>query len=129
AATHGDEGAVGHEQLREIVSRVGAVAAATIAPAASAVDGDGLCLKDGEVCAPAALEAAAEALHGLGLCGLTLPRELGGQGAPPLVYFIHGELLARADASVMARYCHHAGIAMAALTLSLREGSTKVAKR
>src|SRR5690606_7433807 len=80
AATHGDEGAVGHEQLREIVSRVGAVAAAQIAPAASAVDGDGLCLKDGEVCAPAALEAAAEALHGLGLCGLTLPRELGGQG-------------------------------------------------
>src|SRR5690606_18428257 len=112
----------GAAQLRSFIERVGALAATEVAPAAAAIDAEGLALSEGEVVEGPARREATEALRGLGLYGLTLPRELGGGGAPTLLYFIHAELLARADASIMARYCHHGGIAMAALALSLSEG-------
>src|SRR6185295_13938719 len=62
----------------------------------------------------------------LDLFGLTLPRELGGTNAPLLLYFINGELLARADVSVMAHHGFHGGIAMAMLALSAIEGTTEI---
>jgi alkylation response protein AidB-like acyl-CoA dehydrogenase len=62
----------------------------------------------------------------LDLFGLTLPRELGGTNAPMLLYFINGELLARADVSVMSHHGFHGGIAMAMLALSALEGSSEI---
>jgi alkylation response protein AidB-like acyl-CoA dehydrogenase len=72
------------------------------------------------------LAAIFDKLRALGLHGLTLPRELGGANAPMLLYFICGELLGRADVSVMNHYGFHGGIAMAMLVLSMFEGSTEL---
>ncbi|MBC7173208.1 MAG: acyl-CoA dehydrogenase family protein, partial [Polyangiaceae bacterium] len=48
-----------------------------------------------------------------------------GMNAPLLLHFITSELIARADVSVMAHHRLHAGIAMAALVLSIEEGTTR----
>jgi alkylation response protein AidB-like acyl-CoA dehydrogenase len=111
---------------REVATMVGAFAAEEVAPYAAEIDRAGVRLEAGEVVFPPRLASVFARLGDMGLHGLTLPRELGGMNAPMLLYFINGEMLARADASVMAHYGFHGGIAMAMLVLSLLEGSTEI---
>jgi 3-(methylthio)propanoyl-CoA dehydrogenase len=111
---------------REVVSAVGAFAAEEIAPWAAEIDRQGVRFQNGEASFPPRLEAIFAKMAELDLFGLTLPRELGGTNAPLLLYFVNGELLARADVSVMAHHGFHGGIAMAMLVLSLLEGSTEI---
>src|SRR6266545_7379109 len=111
---------------KEVTSTVGAFAAGEVAPYAAEIDRQGVTFKDGEVVFPPRLAAIFSKMAELDLFGLTLPRELGGTNAPMLIYFMNGELLARADVSVMAHHGFHGGIAMAMLVLSLLEGSTQL---
>jgi alkylation response protein AidB-like acyl-CoA dehydrogenase len=109
---------------REVATTVGAFAADEIAPWAAEIDRQGVRFQNGEASFPPRLAGIFGKMAELDLFGLTLPRELGGTNAPMLLYFINGELLARADVSVMSHYGFHGGIAMAMLVLSLLEGST-----
>ena len=109
---------------REVATTVGAFAADDIAPWAAEIDRQGVRFQDGEASFPPRLAGIFAKMAELDLFGMTLPRELGGMNAPMLLYFINGELLARADVSVMSHYGFHGGIAMAMLVLSLLEGST-----
>src|SRR6185503_4243845 len=111
---------------REVATTVGAFAADEVAPWGAEIDRQGVHFKNGEVTFPPRLAGIFSKMAELDLFGLTLPRELGGTNAPLLLYFINGELLARADVSVMSHYGFHGGIAMAMLVLSLLEGSTEI---
>ena len=111
---------------REVATMVGGFAAEEVAPHAAEIDRAGVRFEAGEVLFPPRLAAMFASCGEMGLHGLTLPRELGGMNAPMLLYFINGELLARADASVMAHYGFHGGIAMAMLVLSMLEGTTEL---
>ena len=111
---------------REVVSAVGAFAAEEVAPFAAEIDRQGVRFENGEASFPPRLQAIFAKMAELDLFGATLPRELGGSNAPLLLYFANGELLARADVSVMSHYGFHGGIAMAMLVLSLLEGSTDI---
>lgn len=111
---------------REVVSAVGAFAAEEVAPWAAEIDRQGVRFQNGEASFPPRLQAIFSKMSQLDLFGSTLPRELGGTNVPLLLYFVNGELLARADVSVMAHYGFHGGIAMAMLVLSLLEGSTDI---
>ena len=109
---------------REVVQSVGAFAADEVAPWAAEIDREGVRFRDGEATFPPRLASIFGKMAELDLFGLTLPREVGGMNAPMLLYFINGEMLARADVSVMAHHGFHGGIAMAMLVLSMLEGST-----
>jgi 3-(methylthio)propanoyl-CoA dehydrogenase len=111
---------------REVLSTVGAFAADDVAPWAAEIDRQGVRFANGEADSPPRLATIFGKMAELDLFGLTLPRELGGTNAPLLVYFMNGELLARADVSVMAHHGFHGGIAMAMFVLSLLEGSTEI---
>ena len=112
--------------FREVAAMVGTFAAEEIAPHTAEIDRAGVRLVDGEVQFPPRLAAIFEKIRGMGLHGLTLPRELGGMNAPILLYYVCGELLGRADASVMVHNGFHGAIAMAMLVLSILEGSTDI---
>src|SRR5271165_292084 len=109
---------------REVAELTGALVAEEVAPRSAQIDREGAHLQDGEaVCGPA-MDAAFAAVYGAELQKLCLPRELGGLNAPLLVYFLTGEMLARADVSVMAHHSFHGGMAMAMLAFSIHEGTT-----
>lgn len=111
----------------EVLDLVGEFAADRIAPHAAAIDRGGVVYDAGDVTFPEPLASVFDALHELELHGLCVPRELGGQNAPVLVYFINAELMARADVSVMSHHSFHGGIAMALLAWSIQEGTTEFA--
>ncbi|MFW2389205.1 MAG: acyl-CoA dehydrogenase family protein [Polyangiales bacterium] len=111
---------------RDIIEMFGEFVAEEIKPYEKEIDEKGVDLVDGEVVFPERLAGIFEKIKDLDLHGLTLPRELGGMNAPMLVYFMNGELMARADVSTMAHHGFHGGIAMAALVFSALEGSSDV---
>ena len=109
----------------EVLDLVGDFAAEQIAPHAAAIDRAGVEHRDGDVHFPEPLASIFGRLHELELHGLCVPRELGGQNAPVLVYFLNAEIMARADVSVMSHHSFHGGIAMALLAWSIQEGTTE----
>ncbi len=109
---------------KEIANMVGEFAANEIAPHAAEIDREGVAHVGGEAVFPPRLESIFQAIQGLDLHGMTLPRELGGMNAPMMLYFINSELMARADVSVMAHHSFHGGIAMAMLIFSALEGTS-----
>ena len=112
------------EFYRDILELVGQFVGDEIAPHSSQIDREGVSLVDGEVVFPERLESIFEGLKALELHGMNLPRELGGQNCPMLLYMIQMELFTRADTSVTTHYGFHGGIAMALLLFSIREGTT-----
>ncbi len=112
------------EFYQEVLSLVGDFAASEIDPITPQLDRDHPRLHEGEVVYPEATQALFDALDGLELHGLTVPRELGGMNAPMLLFHMNSELLARADVSVCAHHGFHGGLAMAAIVFSIMEGST-----
>jgi alkylation response protein AidB-like acyl-CoA dehydrogenase len=118
------------ELYREMADMVGKFAAEEVAPRARAIEATGFRVENGEAVAPPELDEIFGKLRELDLHRLNLPRELGGTNCPLLLYFVVGELMSRADVSVMAHHGFHGGMAMAALVYSVREGSTRfVGKR
>jgi alkylation response protein AidB-like acyl-CoA dehydrogenase len=111
---------------RASLEMVGELTAEKIAPYALELDRAGVTLENGEVVFPPRMNAIFEHIRGLELHGMCVPRELGGQNAPMLLYFVNTELFARADVSVMAHHGFHGGIAMAMLMFSAKEGTTKL---
>jgi alkylation response protein AidB-like acyl-CoA dehydrogenase len=111
---------------REVAGMTAEFAAREVAPFSAELDRQSFRVQGGEVVVPARLSTIFDKLGQLGLHGLNLPRELGGMNAPMLLYFIHSELLARADISVMAHHNFHGGTAMAMFVLSHMEGTTRL---
>jgi alkylation response protein AidB-like acyl-CoA dehydrogenase len=114
------------EFWRDIASLVGTFAAQEIAPRAEAIDREEIELRDGEVHFPPALTEIFKQIRALELHGMCLPQSLGGMNCPLLLYMLTGELIARADVSVMTHHSFHGGMAMAMLTYSLDEGTTEL---
>jgi alkylation response protein AidB-like acyl-CoA dehydrogenase len=112
------------EFYREVLDLVGELSAEQIAPRAPALDREHPRVADGEVQVGPAMSAVCEALRGAELHNLCIPRELGGQNAPLLLYFLSNELLARGDVSAMSHFSFHGGMAMAMLAYSGLEGTT-----
>src|SRR5689334_5141033 len=107
---------------RDVAELVGELAAEELAPRAALVDREGPRLENGEVVEPRATREVLAKVKAMELHRLCVPRELGGMNAPVLLYFINGELLARADVSYMVHHSFHGGIAIALLAYSLSEG-------
>lgn len=113
------------EFYREVAELVGELAAEQIAPRAPAIDREHPRIVDGEAQVGPAMTAVCEALRAAELHNLCVPRELGGQNAPLMLYLLNNEMLARADVSVMTHSSFHGGMAMAMLAYSGLEGSTE----
>ena len=112
------------EFYREILSLVGGFVADEIAPRWAELDDAHPTCVDGEVIEKPVWTEIFGQLADMELHGLCVPRELGGMNAPLIMMQMNIELLSRADVSVAAHHSFHMGIAMAALSYSLREGST-----
>jgi len=113
------------DAYRETLAMVGALVADRVAPHSAAIEKDPPRLVGGEVVEPPALRAIFEEFAQLGLHGVAVPRELGGQNLPLMVNMIISELLARADVSLMGHYGFHGGVALALLLYSVNEGTTR----
>ena len=111
---------------REVAESVGELAATQIAPRAALIDKEDNRIENGEVVMGPSMNAVFAAIKEAELHRLCLPRELGGLNAPLLLYFLSGEMIARADVSVMTHHSFHGGMAMAMLAYSIHEGSTKL---
>ena len=110
---------------KEILNLIGQFASEQIAPRGRDIDQEKAKFKDGEVELSPALNEIMRGLDNLQLHGMCLPRELGGQNVPLIVYMLSSELMSRGDVSTMAHFAFHGGIAMALLAYSLWEGSTE----
>jgi alkylation response protein AidB-like acyl-CoA dehydrogenase len=108
----------------EILNLVGDFAANEIAPYSAQLDREAVSLVDGDVVFPQRLESIFSHLSEMGLHGLCLPRELGGMNCPILLYLLQGEIISRADVSVMTHHSFHGGMALAMLVYSAEEGTT-----
>jgi alkylation response protein AidB-like acyl-CoA dehydrogenase len=112
---------------KDVLNMVGAYIGDEIAPRWRELDDAHPHLDEGEVVEAEVTREVFEGVKALELHGLCVPRELGGMNAPLLLLHINGELFCRADVSVGAHQGFHGGIAMAALSYSVREGSTEFA--
>jgi alkylation response protein AidB-like acyl-CoA dehydrogenase len=131
ALLEGDEPAHGSWEearafWREIAQLIGQFAADEIAPHAAAIDREPPRLVDGEVVLPDRVQAIFAQLGAMGLHGMCLPPQLGGMNCPLMLYMLGAELMARADVSLMTHHSFHGGMAMAMLTYSLLEGTTRI---
>jgi len=111
---------------KDVMNLVGEFAARSIAPRWAELDAAHPHLVDGEVVEAPVTQEIFAGLKELGLHGMCLPRELGGMNAPLLVFQINSEMFARADVSTCTHIGFHGGMAMAALSYSVMEGTTKV---
>jgi 3-(methylthio)propanoyl-CoA dehydrogenase len=111
---------------RETAALVGELMANEVAPFTAEIDRQGVTLAGGEARFGPRLEAINRQIAEMGLHGMVLPRELGGMNAPMLLYFVAGELIARADAALMSHFGFHGGMATAMLVLSQLEGTTEL---
>lgn len=111
---------------RDVAESFGDLAANVIAPRAPRLDTEHSRIEDGEAIEGAALREISEAMRAAELHKLCIPRELGGLNAPLMLYMLGGEMIARADVSIMTHFSFHGGMALAALAFSLREGTTQL---
>lgn len=113
------------ETYRDFASLIGEFVADEIAPHTAELDSQDSSLVDGEAVPGARMQQIFARMRELDLHWLTLPRELGGENSPVLIYFVINELLARADQAVSTHFSFHGGMAMAMLLYSIREGTTR----
>ncbi len=111
---------------KDVLELIGDFVVREIAPHSAEIDREGVLFQDGEAVFPARLQQICDALNDLEIHGMCLPRELGGQNCPLLVYMLSAEVIARGDVSVMTHHGFHNGIAMALLVYSINEGSTEI---
>ncbi len=108
----------------EVLNMMGELVAEQLAPRAAKIDREGTRLEKGEAVESPSMVAAFDAIRAADMHKLCIPRELGGLNAPLLVYFLCGEMIARADLASMNHFSFHGGMAMAALAYSVNEGTT-----
>jgi alkylation response protein AidB-like acyl-CoA dehydrogenase len=110
----------------EVAQMIGELVAEQVAPLAPQVDREDNRLEKGEAIEGGAMRAIFDAIKSAELHKLCIPRELGGLNAPILLYFLGGEMIARADVSCMTHFSFHGGMAMAMLVYSIHEGTTEL---
>ncbi len=110
---------------RDALEMVGEFTAEEVAPYALQLDHEGVRFENGEAHVSERMQTIFDKLTSLELHGIALPRQLGGQNAPTILYFLSAELIARGDVSAMTHYSFHAGIAQTLLLFSLKEGTTE----
>jgi hypothetical protein len=115
------EDAVGF--YRDTLEMIGQLVAEEITPRVPEIDRTPLRLEDGEVVHPEAFVAIFDQMKELGLHSMCIPRGLGGMNCPMMLYFLSGELIARADVSIMAHFGFHQGIALALMFYAVMEGN------
>ncbi len=108
----------------EVATMMGELIAEQIAPNSAKIDREGTHLENGEAVESPSMKAAFDAINAAEMHKLCIPRELGGLNAPLLLYFLCGEMVARADLACMNHFSFHGGMAMAALAYSVNEGTT-----
>ncbi len=108
----------------EVAHMMGELVAEQIGPRAAKIDREGTHLENGEAVESPSMKQAFEAIRQADLHKLCIPRELGGLNAPLMLYFLCGEMVARADLACMNHFSFHGGMAMAALAYSVHEGTT-----
>ena len=104
---------------REILAIAGRFIGTEVASRAREVDKLGVIREGGHIEMSEPLKANLKGLAELGLIGLPLPREYGGEGMPFVVNAGVIEMLARADAATMVQYAFYSSPA----TMILRFGS------
>ena len=114
------------ELYRQVAEMVGEFVAEEVAPRAAVIDQQGVRLEGGEAVMPPEHDAIFKKIRELDLHRLCLPRELGGMNSPLLLYFVTGEMFARADVSTMAHHSFHGGMALSMLSMSMLEGTTEI---
>jgi hypothetical protein len=90
------------DNYRLLLTALGEICATRVAPQAAAADAEGAHLEHGRVTYAAATCEALELLRQAGLMGTVLPWEYGGLNLPGTVYGMMIELVARAEAGLMA---------------------------
>jgi hypothetical protein len=90
------------DNYRLLLTALGEICATRVAPQAAAADAEGAHLEHGRVAYAAATCEALELLRQAGLMGTVLPWEYGGLNLPGTVYGLMIELVARAEAGLMA---------------------------
>jgi 3-(methylthio)propanoyl-CoA dehydrogenase len=108
----------------EVATMMGELIAEQVAPRAAKIDREGTHLANGEAVESPSMKEAFDAINAAEMHKLCIPRELGGLNSPLLLYFLCGEMVARADLSCMNHFSFHGGMAMAALAYSVNEGTT-----
>jgi hypothetical protein len=112
------------EFYTEVATVMGELIAEQVAPLAAKIDREGTHLENGEAVESPSMKQAFDAINAAEMHKLCIPRELGGLNAPLLLYFLCGEMVARADLACMNHFSFHGGMAMAALAYSVNEGTT-----
>ncbi|HZS94094.1 MAG TPA: acyl-CoA dehydrogenase family protein, partial [Chloroflexota bacterium] len=97
---------------REALTLVGEYAGTEIAGRAREVDEAGAWHRDGPIGVPEPLQRNLDGLKELGVTGLSVPRELGGESFPFTVSSMALEMIARACASTMVQYAFFISPAM-----------------
>lgn len=90
------------DNYRLLLTALGEICATRVAPQAAAADAEGAHLEHGRVTYAAATCEALELLRQAGLMGTVLPWEYGGLNLPGTVYRLLIEVVARAEAGLMA---------------------------
>ncbi len=109
---------------RDVLSLVGGYAGEQIAPRWKELDAAHPHVEGGEVVEAPVVGELMDGLSEIGLHGLCVPRELGGMNAPLMLLQMNTEMLSRADVSICAHAGFHGGMALAALSYSVLEGTT-----
>jgi alkylation response protein AidB-like acyl-CoA dehydrogenase len=110
------------EFYRAVIEQVGELAGDFIAPRSLKIDHEGTRIEGGEVKLGKSITEVFEAIGERELFGMPVPRELGGSNCPLALFFVTGELFARADVSIMTHFGFHGGIAMSMLAYAAKEG-------
>ncbi|HET91025.1 MAG TPA: acyl-CoA dehydrogenase [Chloroflexi bacterium] len=92
------------DNYRMILTLLGEICAARIAPRAAEADAEGAQFRDGRVVHPAATQDALDVLRRADLMGALLPWEYGGLNLPETIFQMMIELVSRADAGLMTIY-------------------------
>ncbi len=114
------------EFYREVGASVGELVAKELAPRVAKIDREGATLENGEAHDGPEMAAAFRAFKDAELHRMCIPAELGGLDVPLIVYFLGGEMIARADVSAMTHFSFHGGMGLAMLWYSMQEGTTKL---
>lgn len=109
------------ELYREALTLVGQYAGSEIAARAGEVDRAGAAHHDGRTGLVAPLQANLDGLRELGVCGLSIPREYGGENFPFTVSSMALEILARACPTTMVQYAFFLSPAMMLLRFASEE--------
>src|SRR5271155_303865 len=90
-------GADAKQFYSEVIGMMGELVAEQVAPRAAKIDREGTHLEKGEAVESPSMVEAFDAIRQADMHKLCIPRELGGLNAPLLLYFLCGEMVARAD--------------------------------